>query len=41
MEFESDPNAEPFYRHLGAERVGTTDSELVPGRTLPLMRYAL
>lgn len=41
MEFDSDPNAEPFYRHLGAERVGTIDSQLVQGRTYPLMRYEL
>lgn len=41
MEFESDPFAEPFYLRLGAERVAMSPSTLVPGRSLPLMRYAL
>lgn len=41
MEFESDPNAESFYLHLGAVRVGMSPSPQMPGRSLPLMRYAL
>ena len=41
MEFESDPFAEPFYLRLGAERVGMSPSTLLPGRSIPLMRYAL
>jgi GNAT superfamily N-acetyltransferase len=41
MELESDPYAEPFYRHLGAERVGMSPVAQVPGRAVPLMRYAL
>ena len=41
MEFESDPFAERFYLALGAERVAMSPSSLVPGRSLPLMRYAL
>ena len=41
MEFESDPYAESFYRHLGAERVSMSPSTLVPGRSIPLMRFAL
>ena len=41
MEFESDPFAEPFYVHLGAERVGMSPSHILPGRAVPLMRYAL
>ncbi len=41
MEFESDPFAEPFYLHLGAERVGMSPARLLPGRSIPLMRYAL
>ncbi len=41
MEFESDPFAEPFYLHLGAERVSMSPSTLVPGRSIPLMRFAL
>jgi GNAT superfamily N-acetyltransferase len=35
---ESDPNAEEFYLHLGARRVGETVSE-ASGRTLPLLRF--
>ncbi|WP_068063295.1 GNAT family N-acetyltransferase [Nocardia xishanensis] len=34
---ESDPNAEPFYRAMGAIRVGSTESGSVPGRELPLL----
>jgi GNAT superfamily N-acetyltransferase len=41
MELESDPCAEDFYLALGAERVAMSPSSLVPGRSLPLMRYAL
>lgn len=41
MEFESDPYAEAFYLRLGAERVGMSPSTLLPGRSIPLMRYAL
>jgi GNAT superfamily N-acetyltransferase len=39
---ESDPNAEGFYLHMGAERVGEIVSHLTGGkRVLPLLRYAL
>jgi len=41
LEFESDPFAEPFYLHLGAKRVGMSPSSALPGRALPLMRFAL
>jgi GNAT superfamily N-acetyltransferase len=41
MRFESDPHAEPFYLGLGAVRIGSAPSTLVPGRELPLMRYLL
>ena len=39
LELESDPNAEPFYLHMGAGRVG--EREVAPGRLLPIMRIAL
>ncbi|MFD5321811.1 GNAT family N-acetyltransferase [Streptomyces sp. NPDC127098] len=39
LTWESDPNAEPFYRHLGAERIG--GREVAPGRVLPIMRTVL
>lgn len=41
LEFEADPYAEPFYLHLGAERVAMSPSTALPGRAIPLMRYAL
>ena len=37
----ADPFAEPFYRAMGARRVGEVPSEAVPGRRLPLLSYAL
>lgn len=41
MELEADPFAEPFYLHLGAVRVGMSPVTIVPGRSVPLMRYTL
>ena len=39
---EADPNAEGFYLHMGAERVGETVSRLTgTERVLPQLRYAL
>jgi GNAT superfamily N-acetyltransferase len=38
---ESDPNAEAFYRAMGAVRVGTVPSIVDPGRQLPLLRVKL
>ncbi len=38
---ESDPNAEAFYRAMGATTVGTAPSASIPGRRLPLMELAL
>jgi hypothetical protein len=38
LEIEAEPNAEGFYRNMGAERVGETPSGSIPGRMLPLMR---
>ena len=37
----SDPFAEPFYRAMGAERVGERESVVRAGRMLPLLRYPL
>ena len=37
----SDPNAEAFYRAMGATTVGTAPSGSIPGRRLPLMELAL
>ncbi|MDP9111179.1 MAG: GNAT family N-acetyltransferase [Candidatus Eremiobacteraeota bacterium] len=39
--FESDPNAEPFYLHLGATRTGRNQSPSDPKRLLPVMQYIL
>ena len=41
MEFLSDPYAEGFYLGLGAKRVGMWPSMLRPGRSIPVMSYAL
>jgi ribosomal protein S18 acetylase RimI-like enzyme len=38
---DADPNAEAFYRAMGAERIGERESPVQPGRMLPLMRYQL
>lgn len=38
---QSDPNAEPFYRSVGAQRVGWLESRSIPGRMLPLLRLRL
>ena len=41
LEFDSDPRAETFYLHLGAERIGMKASALIAGREFPVMRYVL
>lgn len=41
LELEADPYAEPFYLHLGCQRVGMSPVTSVPGRAVPLMRYSL
>ena len=42
LEIESDPNAEGFYRRMGARRVGTTVSELDGTlRQLPVLVYEI
>jgi GNAT superfamily N-acetyltransferase len=35
----ADPNAEAFYRRMGARRVGDAPSDSIPGRRLPLLEY--
>ena len=37
----ADPNAEGFYRRLGAQRVGSQASDVGPDRQLPVLRIAL
>jgi GNAT superfamily N-acetyltransferase len=37
----ADPSAAPFYRHLGAVRIGEAPSDAIPGRLLPLFEYAI
>ena len=37
LRLEADPNAEPFYRAMGASRVGLVPSGAAVGRSLPLM----
>ena len=37
----SDPYAEPFYRHLGAVRIGDHPVEEIPGRSIPRLAFNL
>ena len=41
LTFDADPNAEPFYKHMGAVTVGRSASGSIPGRYLPEMVYDL
>ena len=41
LEIESDPNAEPFYRHAGAVRTGESASTVDPTRLLPRLELAV
>ena len=41
MRIEADPFAEPFYRAMGAARIGDAASEAIPGRMIPLLVFAL
>ncbi|MFI5613623.1 GNAT family N-acetyltransferase [Amycolatopsis sp. NPDC051903] len=36
LELEADPNAEAFYRHVGARKTG--ERQVASGRTLPVLR---
>jgi N-acetylglutamate synthase-like GNAT family acetyltransferase len=38
LTIDAEPNAEGFYRKMGAERVGETPSGSIPGRMLPQLR---
>ncbi|WP_176041897.1 GNAT family N-acetyltransferase [Burkholderia stabilis] len=38
---EADPNAVPFYLTLGAEKIGTKESSVVPGRLFPILRITI
>jgi len=41
MIWQSDPQAEGFYLALGGQRAGESESTVMPGRLLPLMRLQL
>ncbi|MEM7733666.1 MAG: GNAT family N-acetyltransferase [Pseudomonadota bacterium] len=41
LKIEADPDAAPFYRHLGAVRIGNAPSGAIPGRVLPLLEIAV
>jgi GNAT superfamily N-acetyltransferase len=41
LELDADPNAEPFYRAMGAELIGTSPSGSIPGRVIPRMAVTL
>lgn len=36
---DGDPNAVPFYEHMGAVQIGSSPSGSIPGRMLPQFRY--
>lgn len=38
---DADPDAEPFYLHFGATRIGTSPSGSIPGRDLPRLEFTL
>ena len=38
---EADPNAEDFYKRLGAKRIGEAPSTAIPGRMLPLLEFVV
>jgi GNAT superfamily N-acetyltransferase len=38
---EADPDAAPFYRHMGAEPAGEAESGSIPGRFLPRLVHRL
>ena len=37
----ADPNATGFYRRLGAVQIGYRESDVIPGRQLPLLRLSI
>ena len=41
MTIEADPDAEPFYRRMGARVIGTVPSGSIHGRVLPLLELSL
>ncbi|MEQ9242951.1 GNAT family N-acetyltransferase [Roseovarius indicus] len=41
LRIEADPEAVPFYQRMGARMAGSAPSGSIPGRRLPLLRYAL
>lgn len=41
LTIDSDPHAEGFYRHMGAVRIGRTQSTVDPDRLLPLLEITL
>jgi hypothetical protein len=41
LEIAAEPNAEGFYRKMGAQSIGETPSASIPGRMLPLLRVRI
>ena len=39
LTWEADPNSVGFYLKMGAKQIGTINSNIVPGRKLPIMRF--
>ena len=40
LEWDSDPNAAPFYEKMGGEKIGESESTIFPGRMIPKFRKA-
>ena len=38
LEWDSDPNAAPFYMRMGGEQIGAMESSIRPGRIIPKFR---
>lgn len=41
LTIDADPNAEPFYRSMGAVRIGNVPSGSILGRVLPQMVFTI
>ncbi|QQE78354.1 GNAT family N-acetyltransferase [Alicyclobacillus sp. SO9] len=41
ISIDAEPNAENFYRAMGAERIGVTPSGSIPGRFIPLLKLTV
>jgi GNAT superfamily N-acetyltransferase len=38
---EADPHAVPFYLEIGGQKIGEIESQVIPGRKIPLIKFIL